>query len=168
MPANNSEVSKDLVITRSFDVSVERVWKAWSESTDLLQWWGPKNFICPVAKMDFRVGGTSLLCMRAPKDFGGQDFYNSWTYTKILPLDSIEFVMHFCDELGNKVNPKDLGLPPELAGGVRQTIVFRSINERTEITITEFGYTDPKTFDLSKRGMEECLDKMELIFQKET
>jgi hypothetical protein len=33
------------------------------------------------AEMDFRVGGASLVCMRAPAEYGGQDMYHTWTYT---------------------------------------------------------------------------------------
>ena len=63
----------DVVVTRVFDAPVEQVWKAWSHPDDVKQWWGPTGFTCILAKMDFREGGTSLVGMRAPKEFGGQD-----------------------------------------------------------------------------------------------
>jgi uncharacterized protein YndB with AHSA1/START domain len=93
----NTEASKgrqkqDLVFTRVFDTPVERVWKAWSDPEDVKRWWGPKGFTCPVARLDFREGGKSLVCMQAPKEFhGGQDMYSTWTYTKIVPMQKIEW-----------------------------------------------------------------------------
>ena len=31
---------------------------------------------------------------------------------------------------------------------------------QTEMTVTEYGYTSPQIYDLSKMGLEQCLDKM--------
>jgi hypothetical protein len=78
---------RDLVFTRVFDAPVEQVWKAWTDPEQVKRWWGPDGFSCPFARIDFREGGISLVCMRAPKEFmGGQDMYSTWTYTKIVPL----------------------------------------------------------------------------------
>jgi uncharacterized protein YndB with AHSA1/START domain len=67
---NPSKASKkrDLVITRVFDAPLEIVWQAWVEPEKIKQWWGPEGFTCSVAKIDFREGETSFVCMRAPKD----------------------------------------------------------------------------------------------------
>jgi len=78
----NIETSKNgkkqnLVFTRVFDASVERVWKAWTDPEHVKGWWGPGGFTCPVARMDFHEGGKSLVCMRAPMEFGGQDMYST-------------------------------------------------------------------------------------------
>ena len=94
---------RDVVVTRVFDAPIEQAWKAWSEPEYVMQWWGPTGFTCPLAEMDFREGGTSLVCMRAPKEFGGQDMYNTWTYRKIVPMQSIEFIQNLADkEVTNK------------------------------------------------------------------
>src|SRR5215470_14080412 len=66
--------TKDLVVIRTFDVPVAEVWKYWAESEGVKKWWGPNGFTSPLARMDFREGGTSLVCMRAPNS---QDFYTT-------------------------------------------------------------------------------------------
>ena len=81
---------KDVVLTRVFDAPLEEVWRAWLDPAYVRQWWGPSGFTCPLAEMDFREGGTSLVCMRAPQEYGGQELYNTWTYTRILPYKRIE------------------------------------------------------------------------------
>jgi hypothetical protein len=44
-------------------------------------------------------------------------------------------------------------------------ITFKAVGEgRTEMTVTEHGYTTEQARDLSKAGMEQCLDKMAAIF----
>jgi uncharacterized protein YndB with AHSA1/START domain len=158
---------RDLVITRVFDAPVEQVWKAWSDSEYVMRWWGPMGFTSPLARMDFREGGTSLVCMRAPKEFGGQDMYNTWSYTQIVPLKSIEFIQHFADQDGNSIDPVTLGLPPGVPSAVRHMITFKALGDtKTEMTVTEYGYTSEGILNLSKTGMEQCLDKIAAIFIK--
>lgn len=57
---------KDIVVRRVFEAPLERVWKAWSDSEAVKQWWGPDYFTCPRAEMDFREG-TPVVCMRAKR-----------------------------------------------------------------------------------------------------
>jgi hypothetical protein len=51
--------------------------------------------------------------MRAPKEFGGQDMYSTWLYTKIVPMQSLEFIQNLSDKDGNNVDPVALGVPPD-------------------------------------------------------
>jgi uncharacterized protein YndB with AHSA1/START domain len=88
----------DVVVTRVLDAPVEEVWRAWSDPAYMTQWWEPMGFTSPGAEMDFRVGGASLVCMRAPAEYGGQDMYHTWTYTRIDAHEWIEFVSNFADE----------------------------------------------------------------------
>jgi len=155
---------KDLVVSRVFDAPVGQLWQAWIDPELVMQWWGPTGFTCPVAKMDVREGGQSLLCMRAPKEFGGQDMYNTWTYTKISPHQRMEFVFHFCDENGQRMDPAALGLPPGMPREVRHVVTFEDLsNGRSRLTVTEQGYESDQIIELSKAGLEQCLDKMAAI-----
>src|SRR6185436_2866254 len=150
---------RDLFVTRVFDVPLNQVWKAWSDSKLVRQWWGPTGFTCPVAKMDFREGGTSLVCMRAPKEYGGQDMYNTWSYQKIVPMTRLEYVVNFTDKDGNKLDPAAIGMPPGIPKDVPHVIIFKDLgNNKTEITVTEYGYTSAQVVELSRSGMAECLD----------
>jgi len=152
---------RNVVVTRVFDAPVKQVWRAWSDSDQVMRWWGPTGFTSPSAEMDFREGGTSLVCMRAPKEFGGQDMYNTWTYRKIVPMERIEFIQNFADKDGNKVDPAKMGIPPGVPHEVRHVITFKALGDnRTEMTVTEYGYTSDQAHDISKAGMEQCLDKM--------
>ena len=93
---------KNLVVTRVFDAPAERVWEAWTVPEQVMRWWGPEGFTAPVARIDFREGGMSLVCMRSPE---GQDFYNTWEYRKIMPIELIEFIQNFADKDGKKADP---------------------------------------------------------------
>ena len=152
---------RNMILTRVFNAPVNQVWKAWSDSDYVRQWWGPTGFTCPVAEMDFREGGTSLVCMRAPEEFGAMDMYNTWTYRKIDPMERIEFTQNFADKDGTQLDPAEMGIPPGVPREVRHVVTFKALNgNQTELTVTEFGYTSDQAHDISKVGMEQCLDKM--------
>lgn len=158
------ERTRDLVVTRVFDAPVDQVWKAWSNPEYVTRWWGPEGFTSPHAKIDFREGGKSLVCMRSPD---GHDMYNTWTYRKIVPNQRIEFVLNFSDKEGNKLDPAAIGMPPGIPKDVPHVITFKDLgNGKTEMTYAEYGYTSDQVVDLSKAGLEQCLNKMTAIFAK--
>lgn len=153
--------TKTMTVTRTFDAAVADVWKHWSDSEKVMKWWGPKGFTSPLAKMDFREGGVSLVCMRAPKEFGGFDMYNTWSYKKIIPNERIEFTLNFADKDGNKLDPAQMGLPPGIPKDVPHVITFKALGDKkTEMTVNEYGYTTDTAVETSKAGLDQCLDKM--------
>ena len=160
---------KDLIVTRVFDAPVELVWRAWTDPEHVKLWWGPDRFTCPSAMIDFREGGTSLVCMRAPKEFGGQDMYSTWAYTKITPKKSFEYIHNLADKDGNKADPLKLGLPADFPKDQRHTVTFKDLgNGKTEMTVVEYGWTVGKMLELSEMGLGQCLDKMAASFRKVT
>jgi uncharacterized protein YndB with AHSA1/START domain len=159
--------NSDLVVTRVIAAPVERVWKAWTDSELVMQWWGPKGFTCPVARMDVREGGVSLVCMRAPKEFGGQDMYNTWTYEKIDSMNRFVYVHRFSDKDGNAMDPVELGLSPDIPKEMRHQVTFRKLDkDRTEITVIEHGWPVGPMMEMSRAGLEQCLDKMAALLGK--
>jgi uncharacterized protein YndB with AHSA1/START domain len=164
----NSNMASDtfnMTTTRIFDAPLEKVWKAWSTSEWVKQWWGPKGFTCPVANMAFREGGVSFVCMRAPKEFGGQDMYNTWSYRRIVPMERIEYTVNFSDKDGNKLDPASIGLPPGIPKDVPHVVTFKDLgNNKTEVSVVEYGYTSARVVELSRSGMNECLDKMAMLW----
>ncbi len=157
-------MKKEIVITRIFDAPVELVWKAWTDPTLVMRWWGPDKFTCPSAKIDFREGGISLVSMRAAKEMGGQEFFSIWAYKKIVPLQSIEFIQSLSDKDGNKVPPTTLGMPPDFPENVRTVVTFKSLQDgKTEMTVAQhadFGQMS----GFAKIGLEQSLGKMAAIF----
>jgi len=155
----STRIKRDLVVTRVFDAPVERVWNAWTDPQQVMRWWGPESFTTPIADMDVREGGTSFVCMRSPD---GQDYCDNWTYRKIVPMQSIEFIDDLVDRDGNKIDPVSLGLPPEFPQGVRTVVTLHPKDaNKTEMTVTHYGLTSDRIYDLTKAGMEESLDKLE-------
>lgn len=155
----SSEATKrDLVIRRVFDAPVEAVWAAWHDPLKVMGWWGSEGFECPLAEIDFRAGGTSLVAMQSP-DFGTH--YSTWDYQEILPLERITYIHNLADADGNKVDPVAMGMPPDFPQDQRHVVTFKSLGEnQTELVITEYEWTVGKMMELSEMGMNQCLDKM--------
>jgi uncharacterized protein YndB with AHSA1/START domain len=155
---SNDSSTHDMIATRRFDAPLERVWQAWSDPDDVKRWWGPEGFTAPLCRMDFREGGTTLVSMRSGE---GWELFNTWTYRSIRPMERIEFVNRFADADGNQVSPADLGLPPTIPDEVPHEVSFSRVDDATtEVTVHEFGYPDAQSAEMSKAGMEQCLDKM--------
>jgi uncharacterized protein YndB with AHSA1/START domain len=148
----------DVVVTRTFDVAQERVWRAWSDPNEVTRWWGPQGFTSPMCRMEFREGGTTLASMRSEQ---GWELFNTWTYRSIEPMARIEFVQGFADKDGNQVSPAELGLPPGIPEEVRHVVTLSAVDETTtELTVHEYGYPNAQIAEISRAGMEQCLDKM--------
>ena len=147
-----------MTIARTLNAPVEKIWNAWKEEAAVRRWWGPEGFTCPVAKMDFKVGGKSLVCMRSPDGF---EIYNSWTYTAIEPMKSIGFVQRFTDVTGKEIKPSSIGMPPGIPDEVPHLITFKDLGKgKTEILIVESGYGNAQVAEISKGGMASVLNKL--------
>jgi uncharacterized protein YndB with AHSA1/START domain len=148
----------DLVVTYVFDASVEHVWKAWSEPEYVRQWWGPEGFTAPYVRMDFREGGTSLVCMRSPA-YGDQ--YCTWQYEKIVPMQQIEYIHNLSDKDGHAVDPVLLGMPTEFPQNQRHTVTFKDLGDgKTETTVIEHEWGVGQMMEMSRLGLVQCLEKM--------
>lgn len=158
---------RDLVITRLFDAPIELVWKAWTDPQHVMRWWGPIGFTSPSCKIDFREGGKFIFCMRAPKDFqGGQDFYTAGVYKKIVPLKLIEFSQGLADKDGNRIDPTTMGMPADFPKEIPSALAFKRVGDKTELTVTEYGWTVGQMLDMSEAGMNQCLDKLADVLTK--
>jgi uncharacterized protein YndB with AHSA1/START domain len=162
MPATQSVKKQDLIVTRIIDAPVEQVWRAWTDPEYVKRWWGPKDYTSPSCKIDLRVGGKYLFSMRASEDQGGQDLYTAGIYKKIVPMELLEFTQGLADKDGNKIDPADIGMPPDFPKEIRTTVAFKKIKggDMTELTITEYGWTVGQMYVYSFAGMQQSIDKL--------
>lgn len=91
---------RELVITRTFDAPRELVWKAFTESDRLAQWWGPKDFTMVVRTLGVRPGGVFHYAMRSP---GGQVMWGKFVFHEIQAPERLVFVSSFADEESNTI-----------------------------------------------------------------
>jgi uncharacterized protein YndB with AHSA1/START domain len=154
----STRIKRDLVVTRVLHAPVERVWQALTDPQQVMRWWGPKEFTTPIADMDVREGGKSLICMRSPD---GQYFCDAWTIHKVVPMQRLEFTDTLVDRDGNKINPESIGLHPDLQDLRIVTTLKPMGDNQTELTITQHGHPAGQAYDLTRAGLNESLDKLE-------
>ncbi len=90
--------NKKITVTRYFNASPEQVWRAWTESELLDQWWAPKPWKAETKTMDFSEGGHWLYAMVGPN---GERHWATISFTKIETGKRFEVMNNFCDEEGN-------------------------------------------------------------------
>jgi uncharacterized protein YndB with AHSA1/START domain len=161
MTENKPSSTERMVITRVFDAPRELVWRAWTDPQYVMQWWGPKGFTSPVCKIDFRVGGKFLCCMRTPD---GQDFWNVGEYHEIVPLEKIVSSMYFSDAEGNKVEPEHYGIEHEAIEGAYDVTTFEDFGDgQTKLTFTGNEPMEDAINSGQLEGWKQILDKVAAV-----
>lgn len=86
-----------LTVIRTFNASVELVWRAWTEVELLDKWWAPKPWKSETTKMDFKEGGERVYAMCGPK---GEKHWALTRYKTINQLNSFTGEDAFCESEG--------------------------------------------------------------------
>ena len=156
MTKNTVNETERMVVTRVFDAPRELVWKAWTDPKYVMQWWGPKGFTAPVCKIDFRVGGKFLFCMRTPD---GQEGWNGGEYHEIVLHEKIVSSMYFADSKGNRIEAE--GTEHEAIEGVHDVVLFEDLgNGQTKLTFIGNETMQNAIESGQLEGMKQVLDKV--------
>src|SRR3981081_2563312 len=86
--ASNSEMDREVVITRVFDAPRALVFRAWTDPQHLARWWGPQGFSNPVCETDVRIGGAWRIVMRGPD---GAEYPGGGVYREIVVPERLVF-----------------------------------------------------------------------------
>lgn len=148
---------QELIITRIFDAPRELVFKAWTECEHLQRWWGPKGYTAPFCKIDLRVGGKYLFCMRSPE---GKDFWSTGVYQEIVPLERLVCSDSFSDKEGNVVPATHYGMGEDFPLETQVTVTFEEHDGKTQLTLRHAGIPVGMMRDMTNAGWNESLDKL--------
>ena len=148
---------KEIEVTRVFDAPVEHLWKSWTDPEWVKRWWGPKVFTSPAAKVDLRVGGKYLFCMRGPD---GKDYWSTGVYREIAPMSRIVCTDSFADEKGQVVPATHYGLSADYPLELQITVAFEDLGGKTRMTVRQFGHPVGEMYDGAHQGWNESLDKL--------
>ena len=149
--------SREITITRVFDAPRELIWKAWTEPEEFMRWWGPKGFTSPACKIDLRVGGVYLACMRSPE---GQDFWSTGTYREIVVPERIVYTDSFADAEGNVVPATHYGMGADIPLELLVTVTLEPYEGKTKLTLRHAGLPAGEMSDLTSAGWNESFDKL--------
>ena len=150
--------NKKIVVEREFSAPVESVWKAWTDSNLLDQWWAPRPWRAETKSMDFRPGGFWLYCMRGPNN---EAHWARVDYQSIEKNQSFKAMDCFCDENGVRSD----ALPNmswnnqflKTADGSKVVVEISFKSEEDIRTIVEMGFQEG--FDAALGNLDELLEK---------
>jgi uncharacterized protein YndB with AHSA1/START domain len=159
-PGNNAPATsaeEALVIERVFDAPRDLVWKAWSEPELFMRWYGPKGFTTPVCKIDFRVGGAWLNCMRSPD---GQEFWSTGVYREIVAMERIVTTMERSDADGNVVPATHDGMGADVPIEMLMTVTFEEQAGKTKMTLRHQGLPAGEMREGAGQAWNQAFDKL--------
>lgn len=138
-------------VNREFDANLKLVWKAWTTSEILDQWWAPKPWKAETKIMNFKVGGHWLYAMVSPE---GEKHWNKVSYISIENEKSFTAKDGFCDENG-KINPdfpqnvwENQFSPKEEQTLVNIKLTFETLEDLEKII--EMGFKEGFTMGLNQ------------------
>lgn len=147
---------KSVLVSREFNAPLANVWRAYTESEILDQWWGPAPWHAETKTMNFKVGGFWLYAMVSPE---GQKHWGRMNYISIDHHKGYQMEDVFCDENGNLAE----GLPAS-----KGQVTFTATDNGT---LVEFRMVYNTEEDLQKivemgfeQGITQCSDQLDELF----
>lgn len=83
---------QEILITRTFDAPRDLVYKAYTDSELIAQWWGPKRFTTTVDKMEVKPGGVWRFVHR---DAQGHEYAFHGVYHDAVPPERLIYTFEF-------------------------------------------------------------------------
>jgi uncharacterized protein YndB with AHSA1/START domain len=122
-------VTEPFVMSRVFDASRERVWRAWTDVEQLKRWWGPKGFTVAHCTLDLQPGGRMHYCLRGPD---GSEMWGKFAYREVVAPERLVWVNSFSDkDGGTTIHPMMPTWPREMLS----TALFEEHGKGTKLTI---------------------------------
>ena len=152
-----SALQNEIVINRVFNLPVSVVWLAWTDAEYFKKWWGPRGFTCPSSKMEAKVGGKYLSCMRGPD---GKEFWSTGVVKELIPERKLVVTDSFSDDKGNIKPASEYGMPGDWPKELLITVYLEEADGATKIKLKHQGIPGEMREDCIK-GWNESFDKLE-------
>ena len=138
----------NVITKRNFDVSVELLYRAWTEPNHLKNWWGPDGFTNTFFEFDLTEGGYWRFTMHSPD---GKDYENESRFVTIIKNKKIIF---------NHISPPKF----------RTEVNFKAIAENSSSLHWEMIFDEEKVYIALKNFIteknEENLNRLERELEK--
>jgi uncharacterized protein YndB with AHSA1/START domain len=152
-----SALQNEIVINRVFNLPVSVVWLAWTDAEYFKKWWGPRGFTCPSSKMEARVGGKYLNCMRGPD---GKEYWSTGVVKELIPERKLVVTDSFSDDKGNIKPASEYGMPGDWPKELLITVYLEEADGATKMKLKHQGVPNEIREDCIK-GWNESFDKLE-------
>jgi uncharacterized protein YndB with AHSA1/START domain len=128
-----------VVIERTFDAPIERIWQMWTDPEHFKAWYGPDGATIPVAKMDVRVGGTRLVCMEMQSPGGPMQMWFTGEYRQVVDNELLVYTESMSDENGNVSSPSEMGMDEGHPTTTEIRVELEDVGGRTKMVMTHVG-----------------------------
>jgi uncharacterized protein YndB with AHSA1/START domain len=126
---------EQITIETQISETAGTVWEKYTHPEHITKWnFASDDWCCPYAHVDLKVGGKSVSRMEAKDGSFGFDF--EVTYTKVIPLQLLQYVME---------------------DGRTAEITFKEENGKTTVTIS-FDPEDQNPVDMQRQGWQSILN----------
>jgi uncharacterized protein YndB with AHSA1/START domain len=141
------------LISRTFDVPRDLVWKAFTDPDRMPRWFTPKGFTSKAIKTDVRPGGMYHYCMRSAD---GTEMWGKAVYRELSAPNRLVWVTSFSDPQGGLTrHPMAPNWPLEML----TTVTLTENGGKTTVTVQwlPINPTDEErtTFDTSHQAMKQ-------------
>ena len=152
-----SALQNEIVVNRVFNLPVSVVWLALTDAEYFKKWWGPRGFTCPSSKMEAKVGGKYLSCMRGPD---GKEYWSTGVVKELIPERKLVLTDSFSDEKGNIKPAREYGMPGDWPKELLITVYLEEADGATKMKLKHQGIPGEMREDCIK-GWNESFDKLE-------
>src|SRR6187549_4143704 len=127
-----SALQNEIVINKFVNLPVSVVWLAWTDAEYFKKWWGPRGFTCPSSKMEARVGGKYLSCMRGPD---GKEFWSTGVVKELIPERKLVVTDSFSDDKGYIRPASEYGMPGDWPKELLITVYLEEADGATKMKL---------------------------------
>ena len=122
----------DVLISYMLNAPRELVFKAWTDPVHLPKWYAPRGCSVFFKELDIRVNGSFLCCIHNP-EYG--DCWSRGMYHEIVVPEKLVYSLVIANELGQPVNPVDVGMDADWPAETLVTVTFADLGNKTKITL---------------------------------
>ena len=120
--------AKLLEIERKFNVPVEQLFNAFTNSESLKEWWWPQGLYADQVEVDFHEGGKYFFNMKGSEQGGGG---MAGQFEEIIENERIVMTDNFADAQGKIISAQEAKMPGEWPKVGYITFEFDAVDENT-------------------------------------
>ena len=147
-------------VEREYPVSLERLWKAWTDATELESWYSPTDLDSTKGATisELKIGGLWTCGVEVPEQ--GFTAYFFGKYTKIEKNELLEHTLHYTTSLEEFV-AKDFGAESHLI-----RIEFEGLGSNSWSKFSQFGELPEGQAEMAQEGMTSYFESLAQFLAK--
>jgi len=137
---------RELILTRMFDAPRDLVWKAWTDPSRAIAWWGPRQYPATAMDMDVRVGGKWRICLTGVEN--GRALWQHGVFKEVSEPNRLVFTFVW-EEEGER--------------GIENlvTIEFEDCGSKTQMTFRHAPFVSVGERDGHSYGWSSAFDRLD-------